>query len=208
VIDSDEGAARAEERRAERIEGRIADHEDHQPGLQVGYGVMLSIRLPRDELSVPVIRHLVADALKQVGVLDEISYDIQLALTEACTNVLDHAGPGDAYEVTVTIRPDRCELRIIDIGHGFDHVSVTRPAPDDAELTAERGRGLGLMHALVDHIELVSEPEAGTLVRLVKQLAFDPSAPARRLLFQALHGGSHHGEATDPGSDPEATVHG
>jgi hypothetical protein len=45
------------------------------------------------------------------------------------------------------------------------------------------------MHALVDHIELRSEPEAGTLVHLVKQLDFDPSAPAQRLLFQALHGG-------------------
>jgi serine/threonine-protein kinase RsbW len=154
-----------------------------------GYGVMLAIRLPRDALSVPVIRRLVADALKEVGVLDTISGDIQLALTEACTNVLDHSGPGDAYDVTVTIGPERCELRIIDIGHGFDHATITAAPEPDNELTAERGRGIGLMHALVDHIELRSEPEAGTLVHLVKQLDFDPSAPAQRLLFQALHGG-------------------
>jgi serine/threonine-protein kinase RsbW len=167
-----------------------------------GYGVAMSIRLPRDELSVPVIRHLVADALKQVGVIDEISDDIQLALTEACTNVLDHSGPGDAYEVTVTITPERCELRIIDVGHGFDHSSVGLAAPDDAELTAEQGRGLGLMRALVDHIELLSEPEEGTLVHLVKELVFDPSAPAQRLLFQALHGGARSSSDEERSSAP------
>ncbi|HVT65266.1 MAG TPA: ATP-binding protein [Mycobacteriales bacterium] len=162
----------------------------HQPFVAPpeGYGVMLAIRLPRDALSVPVIRRLVRDALKEVGVEAGISEDIELALTEACTNVLDHSGPGDAYDVTVTIGPEQCELRIIDIGHGFDYATFSGPSQPDVELTAEQGRGIGLMHALVDHIEFKSEPEAGTLVRLVKQLTFDPNTPAQRLLFQALHG--------------------
>lgn len=169
--------------------------ESDSADASAGYGVTLAICLPRDELSVPVIRHLVRHALDQVGVLEEVSSDIELALTEACTNVLDHAGPGDAYEVTVTIGPQRCELRIVDIGHGFDHASVAAPTGPDRDLDAERGRGLGLMQALVDHIELLSEPEEGTLVRLVKQLAFDENAPTRRLLFQALHGGTHRPDA-------------
>ena len=173
------------ERRRESFTAAAGD------GTDAPVGVPLAIRLPRDERRVPVVRHLVGDALKQVGVLDDICSDIQLALSEACTNVVDHAGPGDAYEVTVTIRSDRCELRIIDIGHGFDHGSVSAPIADPDGLTAERGRGLRLMHSLVDHIELVSEPENGTLVCLVKHLAFDPTAPARELLLQALNGGSH-----------------
>ena len=154
-----------------------------------GYGITLTIRLPRDAMSVPVVRHLVRHTLDQVGVLDGVSDDIGLALTEACANVLDHAGPGDAYDVAVTVGAELCELRVVDIGHGFDHDSVSWPAPDEAKPDAERGRGLGLMYALVDHIELHSEPEAGTLVRLVKQLDFDESAPARRLLFEQLHKG-------------------
>lgn len=154
-----------------------------------GHGVMLGICLPRDEFSVPVIRCLVGHALEQVGVVEGVRGDILLALSEACTNVLDHAGPGDAYQVAVTIGPDRCELRVVDVGRGYDHASVVAPSGSDADLAAERGRGLGLMRALVDHLELVSEPEEGTLVRLVKQLAFDETTPVRRLLFQALHGG-------------------
>ena len=151
-----------------------------------GYGLSLTIRLPRDAMSVPVIRHLVRYALDEVGVLDEISSDIEIALTEACANVLQHAGPGDAYDVSVRIAPARCELRVIDVGHGFDHTTVQsdKAMPD---LAAERGRGFQLMHALVDHVELVSAPEEGTLVRLVKQLAFDPNAPARQLLVDAFH---------------------
>lgn len=156
------------------------------PVRRPGYGVSLAICLPRDELSVPVIRHLVRYALDEVGVLEAISNDIEVALTEACTNVLRHSGPGDAYEVSVAIGPDSCELRVVDVGRGFDHATVQAESGTH-DVNAERGRGLRLMHALVDQIELLSAPEEGTLVHLVKRLAFDESAPARRLLFQALH---------------------
>ena len=179
--------------------GTDASRSDGHRDLQAGYGIMLAICLPRDELSVPMIRHLVRDALNRIGVLDEINSDIQVALAEACTNVVDHAGPGDAYEVTVTIRPDRCELRVIDVGHGFDHATVIAPAGRDGDPTAERGRGLELMHSLVDHIELVSEPETGTLVRLVKNLAFDDSAPARHLLLPTHHRTSPNSTQAEPG---------
>lgn len=137
--------------------------------------------------------------------LDAISSDIEISLTEACANVLDHAGPGDSYDVSVTIGPDSCELRVIDVGHGFDHATVqSESRPHD--LDAERGRGLRLMHALVDHIELTSAPEEGTLVHLVKKLAFDDSSPARRLLFQALHQHDHRLVSTDQAPDPSETT--
>lgn len=36
--------------------------------------------------------------------------------------------------------------------------------------SAERGRGVALMRALVDSIDFDSDPESGTVVHLVKQL--------------------------------------
>lgn len=153
---------------------RPARHRD-------GYGITLAICLPRHELSVPVIRHLVRHGLDEFGVLDAISSDIEVALTEACANVLRHAGPSDAYEVSVAIGADSCELRVVDAGRGFDHTTVQQADGHDPD--AERGRGMRLMHALVDHIELVSVPEEGTLVHMVKQLAFDESAASRRQLL-------------------------
>jgi serine/threonine-protein kinase RsbW len=148
-----------------------------------GYRVELSVRLPRDAISVPVIRHLTRRTLEAVGVTTEVRFDIELALTEACSNVLRHAGPGDAYDVNVSVRPDECELRVVDVGHGFDHATIQR---DEAHSEAERGRGLGIMHALVDEVDLVTEPTAGTLVRLVKQLEFDEGSRSRHLLAEAL----------------------
>ena len=177
-----------------------------QPTPAAGYGVTLTVCLPRDALSVPVTRRLVRHALDEVGVLASISDDITVALTEACANVLDHAGPGDTYEVAVTIGPERCELRVVDVGRGFDHTAVAAANSDGGDHIAERGRGLGLMHALVDHIQLISEPEAGTLVHLVKQLAFDDDAPARRLLFQALHKTSADADPAPDETDPYPTA--
>ncbi len=175
-------------------DGAASDHRYHWPpsGLTSfadetsakpppGHGISLALQLPRDRVSVPVIRHLASAALAEVGVTAEVAADIELALSEACSNVLDHAGPGDAYEVAVAIRAERCELRIIDTGRGFDHVSIRdrRAGHDD-----ERGRGLALMQAVMDHVAFTSEPQRGTLVTLVKQLTFDEDSPGQRLLRQ------------------------
>jgi serine/threonine-protein kinase RsbW len=148
----------------------------------VQHGISISLQLPRDRLSVPVIRHLARYALKEVGVTDEVAFDVELALSEACTNVLSHSGPGDAYQVSISIRAEHCELRITDTGRGFDHVTVReRVAGQDAE----RGRGLALMQTVMDQVDFVSEPERGTLVLLTKRLSFDEESPARILLAEA-----------------------
>lgn len=146
-----------------------------------GHGIALALRLPRDRVSVPVARHLAAYTLREVGADPVDVADVELALTEACTNVLDHAGPGDAYNVTVTVRSDRCEVRIVDLGPGFahDHLPGGEPA-------AERGRGLTLMRALMDAVEVQSDAGCGTLVTLIKAITFDEASPARTLLAQAL----------------------
>lgn len=144
-----------------------------------GHGISLSVQLPRDRMSAPVIRHLAHYALAEVGVTEEVIFDIELALSEACTNVLSHSGPGDAYEVTISIRGGKCELRIRDTGRGFDHVTIRHHS---AGLDAERGRGMALMQQVMDRVDFVSEPERGTLVRLTKELTFDEDSPARVLL--------------------------
>jgi serine/threonine-protein kinase RsbW len=130
----------------------------------------LRIRLPRDRISVPVARHVVRSAIEGIGVTAECADDIELALSEACSNVLLHAGAGAVYDVRVDLDDERCVLRIIDRGRGFDPGTMPdeRPAPD-----AERGRGLPLMSSLVDRVQFVSKPEIGTVVHLEKRLVYD-----------------------------------
>jgi serine/threonine-protein kinase RsbW len=133
----------------------------------------LALTLPRDEQTVPVARHIVRNAMEQVGVDPACTYDVELALSEACTNVLLHSGPGDQYVVRLDLEDRVGRLRVIDVGHGFDSATIRS---DDPLLEAERGRGLGLMQALVDRVDFVSRPEAGTIVTLEKVLTYADTA--------------------------------
>lgn len=139
----------------------------------------LGLSLPRDELSIPLVRHLCRQALDELGVTDDCAGDITVALTEACTNVLMHSGPSDEYAVRVSIDCERCTLRVVDAGNGFEANELA--GRFDAAPSAESGRGIQLMRALVDRVTFVSKPETGTVVRLEKGLDLADDAPMRRL---------------------------
>jgi serine/threonine-protein kinase RsbW len=133
----------------------------------------LALTLPRDGQTVPVARHIVRNAMEQVGVEEGCVYDVELALSEACTNVLLHSGPGDQYVVRLNLGDRLGVIRVIDVGRGFDSVKLQA---EDPVLDAERGRGLGLMQALVDRVDFTTRPEAGTIVTLEKVLTYADDA--------------------------------
>ena len=132
----------------------------------------LALTLPRDEQTVPVARHIVRHAMEQVGVEETCVYDVELALSEACTNVLLHSGPGDQFVVRLDLDEHLGVIRVVDVGRGFDSA---RLQAEESGPEAERGRGLGLMQALVDRVDFTSRAEAGTIVTLEKVLTLTPS---------------------------------
>jgi len=81
---------------------------------------------PRESLSVPVMRRVLGDTLTRLGVDESCISDLLLAVTEACTNVLRHAGPGRRYELVAHVGSKRCLLEVVDSGRGFDPASVAR----------------------------------------------------------------------------------
>jgi serine/threonine-protein kinase RsbW len=139
--------------------------------------ILLALSLPRDAATIPVARHIARDALREAGVTDDCSTAIEVALSEAATNVVRHSGEGDEYEVAVSVTAEHCTIRVVDTGRGFDFASLGGVAP---EPTAEQGRGMQLMHALVDQVTFESKPEAGTIVRLEKRLQLEDAAPMQR----------------------------
>jgi serine/threonine-protein kinase RsbW len=145
-----------------------------------GFNISLTLRLPRDRVSVPVVRHLTEYALGEVGADPNDAHDVELALAEACANVLTHAGPGDIYDVEVIIGPYNCVIRVVDVGAGYDTAAVTGQM---SGADAESGRGIALMRSLMDNVRFTSEPERGTVVQLVKSLRFNDDAPGRRLML-------------------------
>ncbi|MGW0809701.1 ATP-binding protein [Nonomuraea sp. NPDC002799] len=137
----------------------------------------IALRLPRDAASVPVSRQMLDGTLRSLGVDQQVREDIELMLSEACSNVIRHAAPSDDYTVSATLRDDLCVIKVIDTGGGFDPRQVTEPEPG-----AENGRGLQIMRALADDIRFTNKRENGAMVCLEKRLKFAPGAVGRHLM--------------------------
>jgi serine/threonine-protein kinase RsbW len=138
----------------------------------------IALCLPPDSQTLTWVRAITADALSRLGVTDSCIDDVRLALSEACTNVIQHADATDAYEIRLGVDGTHCEMRVVDFGGGFDSESAAATLPDQS---SPGGRGISLMRALVDEITFESGPGFGTIVRLVKELEVRPDSVLAQL---------------------------
>jgi anti-sigma regulatory factor (Ser/Thr protein kinase) len=126
--------------------------------------VRMSTRFRRDRAVVPSARAFVRTALRGNGVPSGLVDPLVLAVAEACNNAILHAD-GEAFGISVEVRETNCTIVVTDAGEGFEPPARPQmPAPD-----ATGRRGLALMQALVDHVE-VSSSETGTTVVLAQSL--------------------------------------
>jgi serine/threonine-protein kinase RsbW len=160
-----------------------------ESGTSADMEIKLSLSLPRDEISIPVARRICTQSLKVLGVTQECIDDVELALTEACANVLLHAQDEDEYEVSVGVDNEVAIIEVSDRGGGFDSGFdpdwLIGAAGDGLppESVPEQGRGILLMRALMDQVRFqrVDGPHRGTRVHLEKVLVWEESAPGARL---------------------------
>jgi serine/threonine-protein kinase RsbW len=148
------------------------------------------------------MRRVLGDTLRGLGVDEESVYDILLAATEACTNVLTHGGRKvRGYEVVTSLGPVSCQVEVADEGVGLapGNPALSNPALSNSALSnsAERGtpdpqqtpiaqlpesgRGLAIMRACVDNVTLDSRPGRGTVVTMRKRIRWPDDAPLRQL---------------------------
>ena len=124
----------------------------------------LTISFPATAESLADIRYLLRRWLASRGAGDEESYDIVVASQEACANAVEHAyGPGRAEIELDAIHADgRVTVTISDRGHW-------RPSRSE-----NRGRGLPMMRALMDTVE-IRQRDDGTDVVLTRRLGTAPA---------------------------------
>ena len=134
--------------------------------------IAFTVHLPVDTGSVPFIRGLCRQALEHLHVEVTVIDEIALALTEACANVVQHAGDHAEYEVAVAIDDRLCRISVVDSGNGFDPAELATRAERSP---LEEGRGLLLMQALVDRLDFRHESDGRHRVTLEKRLS--PHAP-------------------------------
>jgi serine/threonine-protein kinase RsbW len=139
-----------------------------------GAGDRIEIRLPSraDYLGAvrSVVRGFVEECLAVRLPEDQVNA-LQIALQEACINVVRHAHKGDASKplvVGVRALPDRLEIEVEDFGPGLPPPEERPPDPDP-ENPREGGYGLFILRETMD--EVVSERRDGKhVLRLVKRL--------------------------------------
>ena len=131
------------------------------------------LHLPRDAVTVPLVRTICRDAMHRLGVTPDCQGDVALALTEACANVVQHAGGESDYEVEIEFCGGVCHIRVVDRGRGIDLRDSNRT---ETILDQDSGRGIVLMRLLADQIAFESRPEDGTIVHLQKRLELEEGA--------------------------------
>ncbi|MEH0420077.1 ATP-binding protein [Streptomyces sp. B21-083] len=155
-----------------------------------------SLHLRREAASVPLARRLLLGTMETAGVDPDISYDLSVALSEACANAVEHGGDtgyGDsrgAYRVTAYLDGEKCRIEVTDSGPGFPAASAgasgpalqeapRRPVPVAAvPYDAENGRGLSLIEELADHVTIGNKPgRGGAVVSFDKILKWQKNAP-------------------------------
>jgi len=164
-----------------------------------GIEIQMALHLPRDAVSVPVGRQVLDSCLDTLGVAPDTRADIALALSEACANVVLHAGPGEEYEVQVSVRDRRCTIEVVNAGSGSGNGEQApggfAVASEPAAVTAEHGRGLKIIEAVADNVQLTGNGRQGTTVHFEKTLEWVPGAAGQHLLSEDVEG-----------SDPAVTI--
>ena len=118
------------------------------------------------------MREFVCQAAEDAGMDEGESYKIQLAMDEACSNIIEHGGEEvgeEQLEITCTDADDRLMIMIRDHGEPFDPTSA--PAPDlvaDIKHRKIGGLGIFLMRRLMDEIRYEQLGEAGNVLTLIK----------------------------------------
>ncbi|MFB7593162.1 ATP-binding protein [Streptomyces sp. NPDC056160] len=138
-----------------------------------------SLHLRRDAASVPLARRLLLGTMETAGVDPDVSYDLSVALSEACANAVEHGGGAtcEAYRVTAYLDGETCRIEVADTGPGFPAGGLRVP-PRVPPAEAEHGRGLCLIRELADHVHIGNKPgRGGAVVSFDKILKWREDAP-------------------------------
>jgi serine/threonine-protein kinase RsbW len=129
----------------------------------------LSLFVDLDRVSE--VREFIERIGKELALDDQVIFQLQLALEEACSNVVFHAYDGQGGDLEVTIEPIEGGVQVVirDWGAAFDPQAV--PIPDVAAPLDQRplgGLGLHIMRQIMDRVDFAFDPDQGNTLTLVK----------------------------------------
>lgn len=133
-----------------------------------------ALHVPSSTENLALIRDFVAKIGKQTGLDENQIAMIEMAVDEACANVMEHAyGSDQTKEVIVRakIDDDSIEIQVEDTGKGFEPEKIEQK--DVRRLAQERksgGLGMRMMKMVMDEVQYTMKPGERNELRMTKRL--------------------------------------
>jgi serine/threonine-protein kinase RsbW len=122
--------------------------------------------------SVDNAESLVLSVAEKAGFEEEDLHKIGMAVRESMVNAVVHGNQYSSHKkvhVSVSTAAKRLTVTIVDQGRGFDLNELPDPLAEE-NLLSNSGRGIFLIRAFMDEIQVRRLSPAGTEVTLVKYL--------------------------------------
>jgi serine/threonine-protein kinase RsbW len=139
----------------------------------------VELRMDARPENLAYARLALAGIAASIGASREVVADLKLAVTEACSNAIQHAyldAGSDEIVVRYELRERELAVEVEDWGVGFD---ASRPigydgesAVDDEGMPPEHGMGLLIIQSVTDELTIASSA-AGTRVGFVRRFDSD-----------------------------------
>lgn len=105
--------------------------------------------------------------------MDELS-DLKTVVSEAVTNCIIHgydSNPDGVVKIEAEIDGDMISLVIQDNGHGIEDLEMAKQPLYTSKPELERsGMGFTIMENFMDEFDVISEPGAGTSIKMKKRI--------------------------------------
>jgi serine/threonine-protein kinase RsbW len=133
-----------------------------------------SLHVPSSTENLSMIRDFVKSIGTQAGMGDMDVARLELAVDEACANVMEHAYDADSSkEVSIRAIVDESsvQVEVVDTGKGFDPAAVEQLKLQEL-VSAKRTGGLGmrLMKSFMDEVHYEMQPGVKNELKMVKRL--------------------------------------
>lgn len=141
----------------------------------------VSINLPCRYSFLRVIRQTVSDLCARAGMSEMKAATLEMAVDEACSNVMEHSYGGEhdtggtthhpGLRINLIQEPGLVMVEIFDHGDGFEFDRQGTVEPETyLENGHERGLGMYIIRKFVDDIAYARSTPQGHCLRMIKRL--------------------------------------
>ncbi|MDQ3013115.1 MAG: ATP-binding protein [Acidobacteriota bacterium] len=133
-----------------------------------------NLQVPSSTENLALIREFVTSIGRQATLSDEDLTNLELAVDEACANVIEHAYGHDTTKdvsVRATFDDEKLMISVIDEGRGFDPGNVQQDSVEQL-VHARKSGGLGirLIRTLMDEVSYEIVPGQKNELHMTKRI--------------------------------------